>query len=73
MHTYFLNMNEQPNGDHEIHKSSCFYYNFYKEGNNYVYLGIFLSDSAALAYTMNKYPYLLVDGCIHCCPIIHER
>ena len=73
MYTYFINMNAQSNGDHEIHKSTCIYYNLYHAGNNFVDLGIFLSDAEAIVYAKNKYPYWTVDGCYRCCPSKHRR
>ena len=73
MYTYYINMNAQSNGDHEIHKSSCIYYILYKSGNNFENLGIFLSDAEAVVYAKNKYPYWTVDGCSKCCPSKHTR
>ena len=72
MAKYFLNLNPQSNGDHEIHKSTCIYYYSYQAGNNFEYLGEFLSDTEAIVYARSKHPYMKIDGCYYCCPSIHH-
>ena len=36
MVNYYLNLNAQSNGDHEIHKETCYYYYRYKSGTTKV-------------------------------------
>ena len=73
MINYYLNLNAQVNGDHEIHKESCLYYYMYKTGNNFEHLGSFDNDYSALNYAKNKHPNLKIDGCSYCCPSIHKH
>ena len=57
-----------PNFNHEVHKSSCYYL---PSETNRIYLGYFSSCSdaikAAKAYFSN------VDGCAICCPECHRK
>ena len=41
MINYYLNLNAQSNGDHEVHKETCHYYYMYKSGYNFELLGAF--------------------------------
>ena len=68
---YYLNLNTQINGDHEIHKESCLYYYMYKSGNNFELLGNFSNDYDALRYAKSVHPNFKIDGCSYCCPSIH--
>lgn len=70
---YYLNMNVQQNGDHEIHKESCAFYQLHRTGGNYVYLGTFGNDYDALYSAKRKYPYFTVDGCYYCCKSINKH
>lgn len=75
---YFLNRYKQPNyngGNYELHKEICPYYYRYIEGNNFIYIGDFVSDIEALQETQKKFPTKKneIDGCAHCCPVIHKR
>ncbi len=73
MNNYYLNKNAQSNGDHEIHKESCYYYYMYKGGYNFELLGAFSTEFEAIRYARRKYPYLRIDGCAYCCPSIHQK
>ena len=73
MTRYYLNLNAQDNGDHEIHKESCLYYYLYKNGNNFEFLGSFYSDNDALRCAKNKHPNMRIDGCAYCCQSIHRK
>jgi len=73
MINYYLNKNSQSNGDHEIHKESCYFYNMYKNGFNFELLGAFSNDISALEYAKRKYPYCKIDGCAYCCKFIHHH
>jgi len=70
---YYLNKNAQSNGDHEIHKESCYYYYMYKGGYNFELIGAFSNEYEAMRYARYKYPYLRIDGCAYCCPNIHQK
>ena len=35
MINYYLNLNAQSSGEHEVHKESCYYYYMYKSGYNF--------------------------------------
>ena len=47
MVNYYLNLNAQSNGDHEVHKESCYYYYMYKSGYNFELLGAFSNELEA--------------------------
>lgn len=70
---YYLNLNAQMNGDHEIHKETCHYCNSFMQGDNFELLGLFSNEIDALSYAKNKYPYMKIDGCAYCCPNIHKK
>lgn len=69
---YYLNLNGQPNGDHEVHKESCRYYYEYKKGNNFELLGVFSDVIDALKYAKKKHSMLKIDGCEKCCKKAHK-
>jgi hypothetical protein len=73
MNNYYLNKNAQSNGDHEIHKESCYYYYMYRGGFNFEFFGAFATEFEAIRYARSKYPYLKIDGCAYCCPSIHQK
>lgn len=60
---YFLNLQEQPEGEHEIHKKGC---RFFPEQAEY--LGQFVSDDDALSVARYRHPYWNINGCRTCCP-----
>ena len=73
MVNYYLNLNAQSNGDHEIHKVPCYYYYRYKSGFNFELLGAFQSEVDAANYAKRRHPDFKIDGCSYCCPIIHKH
>ncbi len=75
---YYLNANKQSyinGGNYEIHKENCPYYYNNKPGQNFIYLGDFYSDVAALNTAKERFPQNAheIDGCAYCCPSIHSR
>lgn len=65
---FYVNKNEQPTGEHEVHRADCAWL---PDVANRVYLGDFYSSQAAVREA-RKY-YTCVDGCAHCCPESHTR
>jgi len=59
---YRLNLNRQPNGDHEVHADDCRYY----PNLNYDSLGKFCDCVAAVAAAKRKHPSKDINGCVHC-------
>lgn len=72
MTNYYLNLNAQSNGDHEVHKESCYYYYMYKSGHNFELLGSFNNEIDAVNYAKIKHPEYKIDGCAHCCSKAHR-
>lgn len=72
MINYYLNLNVQSNGDHEIHKETCYYYYMYNNGFNFELLGAFYNEIDAAKYAKQKHPNFKIDGCVYCCPNIHR-
>ncbi|MFD2969931.1 hypothetical protein [Sphingobacterium bambusae] len=62
MKDYYLNNNQQNNGDYEVHALGCTYF----PKQNYVYLGQFLSCQAAVLQAKQEYPYRKINGCYYC-------
>ena len=59
--SYYVNMNEQSNGDHEVHKAGC---SFLPDLKNRVYLGEF--DNCRDAVEKAKTYYVRCNGCYYC-------
>lgn len=70
---YYLNLNAQSNGDHEIHKETCPYYYKNKNGFNFELLGAFSNELEAVKYARIKHPSFKIDGCAYCCPNAHKN
>ncbi|TAX37119.1 hypothetical protein ELI06_23645 [Rhizobium leguminosarum] len=68
MASYYRNRNAQLNGDHEVHRSDCYYLPI---AANQHYLGEFNSCFEAVA-TAKAYD-LTADGCAYCSPACHTR
>ena len=66
MTSYYVNKNEQQNGDHEVHRIGC---SWLPQVENRIYLGDFSSCVPAVT-AASKY-YLQVNGCAHCSPVCH--
>ena len=65
---YYVNDNDQPTGEHEVHASWCRYV---EEMASKTYLGIFSSSDEAVQKA--KTIYYNSDGCANCCPLSHTR
>lgn len=72
MTNYYLNLNAQSNGDHEVHKETCLYYYKYRSGFNFELLGAYCNENDAVKYAKQKYPNFRIDGCAYCCPNVHR-
>lgn len=70
---YYLNLNAQSNGDHEIHKEICPYYFKYKNGFNFELLGAFSNELEAVKYARIRHQSIKIDGCAYCCPNAHKN
>ena len=65
---YYVNKNAQPNGDHEVHTSSCY---FLPSIENRIYLGEFTNCKDAVKKA--KEYYSQVDGCYFCSNSCHKK
>lgn len=65
---YYVNMNQQLNGDHEVHSEDC---RWSPTPENRLYLGNFSNCADAVAAARKH--YLKVDGCAFCCPLCHHH
>jgi len=61
MALFYVNSNQQANGDHEVHKEGC---SFMPTPTNRIYLGIFESCEPAVREA-KKY-YSRSNGCYYC-------
>jgi hypothetical protein len=61
MDNYYVNKNAQSNGDHEVHKESCYYL---PSSVNRLYLGSFSTCEDAVKEAKKTYPQS--NGCIFC-------
>lgn len=61
MARYYVNMNAQSNGDHEVHTGTC---SFLPNPENRLYLGEF--ESCAPAVREAKRRYAQSNGCYYC-------
>ncbi len=61
---YYLNLHEQPEGEHEIHTDGCLYF---PAAKNAEYLGRYIYAVNALAEAKRRYPRWNINGCRHCC------
>mgnify|MGYP001041311405 CR=1 FL=1 len=62
--SYYLNKQEQPEGEHEVHASDCKYFPAKK---NAEYLGEFEDSLPAVVLASHLHPNWSVNGCRHCC------
>ena len=67
MEKYYVNMNEQANGDHEVHKNGCPHMPL---ASNCLYLGEFSFCNQAVTTAKQIYP--TSDGCYYCCYECHK-
>jgi hypothetical protein len=61
MTQYFVNMNEQANGDHEVHRMGC---DWLPRLENRIYLGEY--DSCRPAVMAARLYYRTANGCYFC-------
>jgi hypothetical protein len=66
MNDYYVNKNQQSNGDHEVHKSGC---SWMPAEQNRIHLGKF--DNCHKAVQAAKRHYSKVNGCYYCCRKCH--
>ena len=64
---YYVNQNEQDNGDHEVHRADC---SWMPEAENREYLGDFSSCSPSVAEAKRR-GYRTADGCFYCSNACH--
>lgn len=69
MKNYYINLNRQSTGEHEIHTDKCI---FFSSIVNKKYLGIFNNAIEAKEYALSI-GYTVVDGCFYCCSEAHKR
>ena len=62
---YYINKNQQENGDNEVHANGCYWM---PRPENKIYLGIFNDGIAAVAEAKKLWPKAQINGCIHCSP-----
>lgn len=62
MDSYRLTLNQQSNGDYEVHEDGCRYF----PTQNYDYLGHFSNCGPAVATAKQKHPYKNINGCFYC-------
>jgi hypothetical protein len=63
---YYVNQNEQANGDHEVHERDCYWL---PSEENRLYLGWF--SNCREAVTAAKQYYRRCNGCWHCSRSCH--
>jgi hypothetical protein len=63
---FFVNLNAQPNGDHEVHEKGCFWLGMAAQTRD-------LGDHATCvtAVATAKEFYTTANGCVHCAPACH--
>ncbi len=66
MEEYFVNNYAQANGDHEVHKRSCYWRHL---AENMRSLGVFDNCHEAVKAAKRIFPQ--ADGCRFCCPECH--
>lgn len=69
MDYYYLNHNQQPNGDYEVHTEKCA---FLPNASNREYLGLFGSCSSAVTEAKRRHPtWYRINGCYTCSNACH--
>ncbi len=70
MKHYYLNRNQQTNGDYEVHEISC---NFLPSVENRIYLGYFATCHEAVNEAKRLYPSNKnnINGCYYCSNTCH--
>ena len=68
MASYYINNNQQANGDYEVHRQGCRYF----PTHDYTYVGEFYSCNGAVQEAKNRYPNRYrINGCYTCCKECH--
>ncbi len=67
---YYLNKNQQSNGDYEVHESSC---QFLPSPENRIYLGSFYTCQEAVNEAKRRFPVQRnnINGCYYCSNACH--
>jgi hypothetical protein len=67
---YYINKNQQSNGDYEVHESSCLYL---PSAENRIYLGSFYSCKEAVDEAKRRFPSQKndINGCYYCSKACH--
>lgn len=69
MASYYLNKNQQPNGDYEVHTGGCA---FLPTVANREYLGEFLYCWQAVQEAKSRHPtWYRINGCYYCSQSCH--
>lgn len=68
MYNYYVNKNEQPNGDHEVHRDGC---TWMPAVANRIHLGVFNNCHDAVREAQKYYEQ--VNGCATCSPLCHTQ
>lgn len=69
MASYYLNHNQQPNLDYEVHAGTC---SFLPSQGNREYLGDFAYCWQAVAEAKQRHPsWYRINGCYYCSPSCH--
>lgn len=66
MARYYVNQNQQSNGDHEVHRDGC---SWIPAQQNRIYLGQFLSCPPAVREARRYYAQM--NGCYYCSTPCH--
>ncbi|QPH39474.1 hypothetical protein [Pedobacter endophyticus] len=67
MAIYRLNLNQQANGDYEVHEAGCVFF----LAQNYDDLGSFSSCEPAVNKAKKEHPYKKINGCNTCSNLCH--
>lgn len=68
---YYVNSNEQPTGEHEVHQAvGCPHP---AEAQNQIDLGDFPNCEPAVQEAKRRFPQWEIDGCKWCSPACHTR
>lgn len=67
MKKYLLNLNQQSNGDYEVHHTDC----YWKPTTNYEDLGNHENCQSAIRTAKNRHPFKKINGCKYCSPNCH--
>lgn len=68
MALYYVNKNQQANGDHEVHTSTC---TWFPKSENRIDLGSF--ETCRPAITEAKKHFTQVNGCYYCANACHTQ